>query len=771
MKICIISYEYEPFPGGGIATYHNAAAKILAAAGHEVHVVTNFANHGSYEPQHTHRLWTDGNLTIHRLFHFDGRREVRQGAQFLDVIPDRYADRGKLWANEPSNIAAIQCAAYVEQLHLDHGIDVIESPEFFAEAFYVIRARHAGRRASFPPVCVHGHVSSRIAFATNRHPWELGYHPHRQMMLREEYCVQNADALLTPSHALMARYREQFGDDLPAIQRTIPYFLDLPEAGQQVPKELHGGRFLVCVGRIEPRKGSDDAMRAFARLASDYPGLKLVFLGKEMWHQGESVQDVIDALVPEAFQNRVVRLGNIPREQALAAMQQAAAFLHPAPWDNYPCATLEAMGVGAMCIVSDQGGQSEMVTDGKTGLVHRAGDVDGLVAAIKTALDDDARVATFRKAAKDHAIELTDEKRLVAEKIAMFEEMLEREKQNRTAIEDAYYLPPTLHPLEVPPALGGKGIVVLDAGGDPGDRYKSSMASIDAELRGSPGWAVKVLRDPEQTVETPANWTTTTTIDPLPWADLDDDDTVVWVLSGCRFDLGRLRDVARQPTDAPVACGSFGWLRPASAQVFPYSPDFGFEDLLVGGHVLPPVFAVKVRDLRHIRSLSGLYEPEQRLGALLAATSAKGDMMMQHTGEVLGDFYGDLPLVSQDIQYRAIGFLEIHGLMPRRMTMLGNLVEVPNAPVAPPPAPPAQPPGENGKQTDSQPAAAPPAQSSPVADIATLEKVYYEHMKLKELGVVRMLRRLGVFSMARKVMPGSKNYIGDGKSHGDDNHR
>ena len=46
MKICILSYEYEPFPGGGIATYNNAAAQILADAGHEVHVVTNRARHG-----------------------------------------------------------------------------------------------------------------------------------------------------------------------------------------------------------------------------------------------------------------------------------------------------------------------------------------------------------------------------------------------------------------------------------------------------------------------------------------------------------------------------------------------------------------------------------------------------------------------------------------------------------------------------------------------------------------------------------------------------
>jgi hypothetical protein len=131
-------------------------------------------------------------------------------------------------------------------------------------------------------------------------------------------------------------------------------------------------------------------------------------------------------------------------------------------------------------------------------------------------------------------------------------------------------------------------------------------------------------------------------------------------------------------------------------------------------------------------------------------------MLQQHTGEVLGDFYGDLPLVTEDLQLRAIGYLEILGLMPRRLTMIGNLVEVPNAPVAPPPPPPA---AAGGAAAPASPSAV----HSPVADLATLEKVYVEHMKLKQMGIVRMFRKLGLFDMARKVMPGSRKYIGDGK--------
>ena len=162
MKICFVSYEYEPFPGGGIATYHNAAAKALAAAGHEVHVVTNRAFHGATEPRLTQRYWREGNLVIHRLRYFDEKREVHSDAQFFDINTGEYSNQARLWAREPSNIASQQAAAYIESLHAEVGLDVIEVPEFFAEAFYVLRRRAAGDR------------SGTLCALVSSQPWHRG---------------------------------------------------------------------------------------------------------------------------------------------------------------------------------------------------------------------------------------------------------------------------------------------------------------------------------------------------------------------------------------------------------------------------------------------------------------------------------------------------------------------------------------------------------------------------------------------------------------------
>lgn len=751
MKICFVSYEFEPFPGGGIATYHNAAVRQLAEAGHEVHVVTNRAWHGRTEPHLTQRLWKDGNLTIHRLYYFDDRREPPADAQFFDVNTADYGDRAKLWARDPSNLAAHQAAGYVEALHTEVGLDVIEAPEFFAEAFYVLRRRRSGQGWAFPPVCIHGHISSRFAFGANRHTWELGYLPHRHLMLREEYCVRNADALITPSRALMKRYEESFPGRLPEVREVIPYFLELPEEVGALPSGLDAGTpFLVVVGRIEPRKGSDLAMRAFSMLADEQPDLQLVLLGKEMWHAGESVDDVVAACVPAQHRARVRRLGNVPRERALAAAQGAVAFLHPAPWDNYPCAVLEAMAVGAACVVSDQGGQSEMVEDGRSGLVFPAGDAAALADAVRRVLADKALADGLRSAARERVRALTEPKALIERKMAVFSAMVEKEKRDQAGSAGAFRIPPFLRPHDEVPPLAAKGVVVLDAGSAARGSVETTATSMWNEVRSSEGWELTALVDPGQSLDLPSPWTTRTTLDDPAWVGLPDDGVVVFVAAGTRVDLGALGPLVAQLHGSMGPCGSFLWLRPAGAGVFPYASDFSHQDLLVEGHPIPPVFAVRAVHLRRCASLSGLFRPEQRLCALLAAAAAAGDMMFQHTGEVCGDFYGDLPLVTNDVQLRATGYLDVLGLLPAAITTFGCM-HVPRAPTA-----------------DQENAAPQPAAPQPA--VATgdnhryreLEDVYRQHMALKQMAVVRWLRKLGAFGLARRLFPKSEKLIGRG---------
>ncbi len=730
MKICIVGHEYAPFPHGGIATYHNAAARALADAGHEVHVVTNRAAYGQTEPELTARLWKRGNLTVHRLDHFDEQRAPVPWAPFFDTRPREFAGPDRLWASESSNLAAHNVAAYVEDLHRLVGLDVIEAPEFFAEAFYVIRRRLSGWRDGFPPVCIHGHVSSRIAFGANRHVWELGLTAHRHMMQREEYCITHADALVTPSRALMERYEELSDGHLPDLREVIPYFLDVPREIGTLPAGLsESDRFLVCLGRFEPRKGADVALRAFADLADDDPDLRLVFIGKEMWHHGESVDDVVAALVPERHRGRIVRLGGVPRAQAMAVVRSAVAFLHPSPWDNYPCAVLEAMAVGATCVVSDSGGQAEMIEQGRSGVVVPAGDPAALAAAVRELVRDPDRRRALGAAAATRVGELTEPSALVARRVKLFEAMVAREAELPAPPHGAFAVPDVLRLDDELLPLPGRGIVMLDAGGASAEQIATSRATLIAELATTPDWDVVVLADVGQAVEVPESWTRTTTFDAPRWLDSNADDHVVYLRAGVSLDRGRLRHIVAQVHDSPLPCASFGWLRPEPSDAFPYGADFSALDLLHAGHPLPAVFAARAEHLARCDNLSGLTTPEHRQCALAAAIAATGRMSFRHVGEVCGDYAGPLPFANADAQQRAIGYLDQLGLLPRDAVTFDRVDGV----------------FAGGSSRDEE-----------------LERIYREHMALKQMRVVRWLRKLRLFDLARFVFPKSKSMIGSG---------
>lgn len=755
MKIGILSHEFAPFPGGGIATYNNAAARLLAEAGHEVHVITNNAWFGQTAPEFTQRLWKRGNLTVHRLNRFDERREPATEARFFDINAAHYGDRMRNWAFEPSNIAAHIAAGHLEALHLDVGLDVLEVPEFFAEAFYAIRQRRSGRRAAYPPIVVHGHVSSRLAFGANRHAWELGWLRHRQMMLREEYCIQHADALLTPSRALMQLYEQSFGGRLPNHRETIPYFLDLPAALGPLPAGLDAAQpFLVMLGRFEPRKGVDVALRAFAELAPRHPDLQLVVLGKEMWHQGVRAEDVVAACVPEAHRKRVLRLGNVPREQALAAVQAAQAFLHPVPWDNYPCAVLEAMGVGAACVVSDRGGQVEMIEHERSGLICPALDHAALANAIERVLAEPALRDRLAAGARQRVAEITNPADLIRRKEQLFEAVAARERRglSECAVQQ-FDMPPRLRPVDPLPPLPHHGLIVLDAGAADAGAVTATAEMLLREVRSSaPAWRICVLHDHGQRLDTTPTWLPWTPLDVPPWCSISEGAIVVYVLAGVRFDRGCLRNLISLAADGDVPCASFAWLRPANARVFPYMPDSSVQDLLVAGRPLPANFAAPANWLRDVRSLSSLLTPAQRLVGLLAAAIARGDAMAQHVGDVCGDWYGEQLVLGEEEQQRAVGFLDFHAVLDRRITLFGN-VEIPvaHAPIAAPsPAP------------GGAPGSASAASSTSGIPYEELERVYHQHMSLKRMGIVRMMRKLGAFDIARKLFPKSKKLIGPG---------
>jgi len=214
MKIGILSHAFPPHTVGGLTEHNEKTARALAATGHEVHVITNQAWHGATAPWLTARYWREGGLHIHRLPLFDEQERVPSYLRFFDVDPGRYGGDSPPWAFDPFHLAAQQMAEFVAILQAEVGLEVVESPERYGAAYYLVRRRRAGLGHLYPPVTVNALGNTRQALQAEGKRTLLGSPPLRRLMAQEAECLHQADGLIAPPERL-AGLEEQHPQPFP----------------------------------------------------------------------------------------------------------------------------------------------------------------------------------------------------------------------------------------------------------------------------------------------------------------------------------------------------------------------------------------------------------------------------------------------------------------------------------------------------------------------------------------------------------------------------
>ena len=86
-------------------------------------------------------------------------------------------------------------------------------------------------------------------------------------------------------------------------------------------------------------------------------------------------------------------------------MPPADLFVFPSATDTFGNVVLEAQATGLPVIVSDEGGPKELMKDGETGIVVKAGRRDALVAAILSFINDRQKIAEMGRNARAFTME------------------------------------------------------------------------------------------------------------------------------------------------------------------------------------------------------------------------------------------------------------------------------------------------------------------------------------------------------------------------------
>jgi len=371
VRLALISYEFAgTATGGGIGTYARGAAAMMAARGHQVEVFTS-------APADSHTL--PAGVVVH------------------DVPVERRCF--------PRAVAS-----QFEGRHIAQPFDVVEGPEFGAEAMEVAR--------SFPdlPLVVklhtptflideiqHSYLSTLrkarfVLGGLRRGSLPKPYWRYDPVGDPEREHVLAASEITAPSLAILDVVRSRWNLE-PERLAHIPNVFDPPANLLTLPLATKTSR-ITYLGRLEARKGVIELAEAMRLVLTHAPTAKFRLVGRSLPHPatGEDLAAYIrQQLGP--YVDAVEFVDGLPYSEIAHTLGDTDICVFPSVWENLPYVCLEAMAAGRGVIASSGSGMAEIIDDGRTGRLVRPRDPRGLADAILGLLGDPAgRVAMGEKA-------------------------------------------------------------------------------------------------------------------------------------------------------------------------------------------------------------------------------------------------------------------------------------------------------------------------------------------------------------------------------------
>ena len=136
---------------------------------------------------------------------------------------------------------------------------------------------------------------------------------------------------------------------------------------------------LLYVGRVSREKSLELLCDAFCELVDNGSDVSLIIVGDGPYR--EEMEKRLSGY-------RVLFTGYLRGEELQQSYASADLFVFPSATDTFGNVVLEAQASGLPVIVSDAGGPKELMVDGETGAIFRAGDKDCLVNTIRWLVSD-----------------------------------------------------------------------------------------------------------------------------------------------------------------------------------------------------------------------------------------------------------------------------------------------------------------------------------------------------------------------------------------------
>jgi glycosyltransferase involved in cell wall biosynthesis len=217
---------------------------------------------------------------------------------------------------------------------------------------------------------LNGTVAGRLLPALRGHATVLHVHDIVERVPRHWH---GADLVLADSKAVGARL-----DPLDVHVIGCPVDLDPVPAPAPWPVRADGDRrgpVVGFVGRLVPRKGALELVKAAPAIRAARPDVRIVVVGDDPYEDEES--DYATAVRASADVHHVGRVA-----EAAGILAQLDVLVLPSRQEPFGTVVAEAMAAGTPVVATRVDGLPELVTDGVTGALVEPGDTAALAAAV-----------------------------------------------------------------------------------------------------------------------------------------------------------------------------------------------------------------------------------------------------------------------------------------------------------------------------------------------------------------------------------------------------
>ena len=285
--------------------------------------------------------------------------------------------------------------AVIDHLKNDRGADVVHA-NYWLSGLVAHRVKH---ELDLPFVSTF-HTLARVKAE--------GGDPEPEWRDRAEADIINcADAICVSCTEEESDFRKHYGNPPGRIEIVAPgvehaFFAPGDKRGARHALNLPSGPVLLFVGRIQPLKGVDVAVRALAELRR--PDALLLVVGGASGLDGNAEVARVMNLIDELGVRDQVRFVEPQPHHILSTYYRAADIVVvPSRSESFGLVALEAAACGIPVVASGVGGLLTLVDDGLTGFLIAGRDPSMFADRIRRILDDPVLAASMSVRAAERA--------------------------------------------------------------------------------------------------------------------------------------------------------------------------------------------------------------------------------------------------------------------------------------------------------------------------------------------------------------------------------